>query len=518
MSMPWEDFSQTSGGGNPWDDFAPQQNQPEPLLNRAADMSQRAQDAVLGPLGRASDTVARGFSNLAFGSEKPAQYAEQGLGMVGKGIQKLGEGVAGDVGYVAQKLVNKFAPGVNPDIMKYADYGAAAAGTAISQIPSLLIAPEVPKSAMVEGAAQSLGRRSLGFTKGMLGRMKGGIPEANQVAQTMLDQGVIQPFSGARATLGRAEELAASSGKGVGQALATTGQNALDTNQVSQSVIDQLAPKFQGGAYDAQEKIANEIVDTIGAHGSGPIDFESAQALKNKLKDLAGANWNTDNVKAKMYQRAYGIVSDALENSVAASDVSLPIVQPGAKTGDPHGIFSYNSDLNPERQMRSMYTLNGDPEHPLMKKLAEGSSNFKTTQTMDWFKERNIPITGREPRSVQWEPLDPIPMSSASENYLQNKKLYGASQQAIKGLTDKANAEASNSLVSLRGAAIGAGALATGHVTPALEALGVWEGARRVGAGTGSAMLNYINRAPLAQGARRAALAAFIDKVVVGKQ
>lgn len=78
----------------------------------------------------------------------------------------------------------------------------------------------------------------------------------------------------------------------------------------------------------------------------------------------------------------------------------------GSKTGAPHGLFAYNSNLNPEGEMRSMYTLYGDPEHPLMKELAQGSKNFRTTQTLDWFKKRGIPITGREPRSVNWEPLD----------------------------------------------------------------------------------------------------------------
>lgn len=279
----------------------------------------------------------------------------------------------------------------------------------------------------IQNTAQNLGRRSLGISKGMIKRMKGGVPEANKAAQTMLDEGVIKPFSGSKATLGRAEQVASRSGQEVGNALAGSGDHALDTNKVAQEVIDQLAPEFKGGAYAGQEATASEIIDTIGAHGNGPIDFDSAQKLKNMLKQMAGNNWNTDKIKASMYQRAYGIVSNAMEKAV--------------QEANPLGVGSY----------------------------------------------------------------------------LKNKQIYGASQKAITGLEDKVAGEASNSLLSLRGAAIGAGALATGKLTPALEALGVWEGARRVGAGTGAALLNSLN-GPTSDAVRRAAMATFIDKVTTGKQ
>lgn len=285
----------------------------------------------------------------------------------------------------------------------------------------------IPETDAVKGAvqstAQNLGRRALGFTKGMLKRMPGGIPQANEVAQTMLDKGVIQPLSGTEGTLERAKDLADTSGKAVGSSLAKTGQSALNTTSVANEVINQLAPSFKGGAYDAQEKAANEVVDTIMAHGNGPIDFQSGQQLKNKLGDLAKFNSSTDGMKAQMYRRAYGIVSDALEKGVASAD----------STGLP--------------------------------------------------------------------------------DYLDAKKTYGASQRAIQGLTDKSAGEASNSVLSLRGAAIGAGALASGHITPALEALGAWETARRYGAGFGAATLNSVNNSPAVDAVRRAALAKFIDKV-----
>jgi hypothetical protein len=91
---------------------------------------------------------------------------------------------------------------------------------------------------------------------------------------------------------------------------------------------------------------------------------------------------------------------------------SLPVVKP-EHTGEPYGLFSYNSDMNPEGKMRSLYTIYGDPEHPLLKvgldsegKPLPGAGN--TTQTLDWFQQRGIPIKGMEPRAAEkgWKPLD----------------------------------------------------------------------------------------------------------------
>jgi hypothetical protein len=278
----------------------------------------------------------------------------------------------------------------------------------------------LPGAGISQNTAQNLGRRALGINKGMLNRMPGGVDQANQAAQTMLDQGVIGPSTSN--TLDRAKQALDQSGSIIGTILKRSGQNALDTNEVASNVIDQLAPNFPAqGAYGKQDALTNEIVDTIMAHGSGPIDFDSANQLKQTLKENAGANWNTDKLRAAAYQKAYGIVNQAMEDGINKAEQAGTI---------PQGML----------------------------------------------------------------PL-----------YKQQKSVYGASKMAVEGLEDKANAEAANSILSLRGAAIGAGALAAGHVTPALEALGVWEAARRGGSGFGAPIANYLAKASVPS---RAAMAA----------
>jgi hypothetical protein len=332
----------------------------------------------------------------------------------------------------------------------------------------------------VQGAAQSLGRRALGITKGMLKRTPGGIDTANQAAQEMLDQGVIRAGSSTKTMLGRAKDVAQQSGSVIGDTLKAVGGSPVNTQDVANSVLKQLTPEFSGGAYESQNKVAGEIFDTIMAHGDGPIDMQSAQKLKDTLSQQAGNNWTTDKMKAKMYQRAYGIVSDALENGIEAaapkvSEATLPVVQPGLKTGDPHALFAYKDNFGPGGAERSIYNVFGDQNNPSIQKVGWGSSVPK--EAID---SAGIPITGRQPNAK----VPPV-SKDLLERYLSSKKTYGAAQRAIEGLTDKSNAEASNSLLSLRGAAVGAGALASGNIAHTLEALGGWEAARRVGTGTG---------------------------------
>lgn len=168
-------------------------------------------------------------------------------------------------------------------------------------------------------AAISSGRRALGYTKAFINKKAGNLAVANKVAKTMLDEDVIKPFSGAGAMATRAEALAEKSGNTIGQTygiLDDAGQKSIDTNSVIANVVKQLEPKYTGGAYDAERKVFDEVIDTIRAHGSGPIDFASASALKQKLQELGKFELGGDNVKRDLYRRASGIARQALDEAV----------------------------------------------------------------------------------------------------------------------------------------------------------------------------------------------------------
>lgn len=172
----------------------------------------------------------------------------------------------------------------------------------------------------IQNLAQKAGTRALGFTKRMMKR--GGEEQAKETAQAMLDKGVIKFGSGAKATLDRAEDVAEAAGQSMnkaGEQFSKEGLKPLDTNEIGLKISEQLSPKFSGGAYDAEKKIVDEIVDTVGAHGNGPINFESAQQLKQKLQELGKFLSNTDATRANLYRRASGVVREAIDQAVQTS-------------------------------------------------------------------------------------------------------------------------------------------------------------------------------------------------------
>lgn len=71
-------------------------------LDRAADISRKVQDAVIGPVAKASDTVARGLSKAAFMTDAPIDIAQKGLTAVAGAVEEGGEWIAekgGELGY-----------------------------------------------------------------------------------------------------------------------------------------------------------------------------------------------------------------------------------------------------------------------------------------------------------------------------------------------------------------------------------------------------------------------------------
>ena len=302
---------------------------------------------------------------------------------------------------------------------------AAIPGTAISMAnPENWVSPRtpvpeggigLPGTDMAGDMAGNMARRSLGVTKGMIKKMPGGIETANAKAQTLMNESNIPGvLSGATGNLESAENALNQSGTVIGTILKRAGQNAFDTNDVSSQIIDELAPNYPAqGAYGNKDALANEIVDTVMAHGNGPISFQSAQDLKNTLQEEAGANWQSAPLRAAAYQKAYGIVGDAMENGIQeASD------------------------------------------------------------------------SGTIPDSLM--PL-----------YTQHKNIYGAAKMAVTGLRDKAAGEAANNILSLPSMVAGAGAMASGHIGAGLDAIGLWELAKRYGAGTAARIANVASKATI---------------------
>lgn len=370
--------------------------------------------------------------------DDPAQVLPIAGAVAGSALGPLGTAAGAGAGQIAKRMVDIGTGRVEPaDAMNPGREAIAPmAQTALGGLPEVGGVKDA-----IQGAAKTFGRRALGFTKPMMKRVNFGVDEANDVAQTMLDKDVIKFGSGTKATLERARDLRQEAGESIGKglsALDSVGAKSFDPKVIADKVYADLKPSYSGGAYENAERIAQEIKDTIMAHGKGPTSFKSAQDLKEILQKLGKFNNSTDGLRAEMYRKASSSVRQALEDSVDAAA---------------HG------------------------------------------------KELAIP----------GQPQGPKISPDILDRYMASKKLYGQSETAIGALEDRQAGEASNNLISLRGAAAGASAMATGNPAHALEALGVWEALRRRGESSAATALNYLNNS--GSTARQAAMSAFVNKV-----
>lgn len=425
-------------------------------------------------------------------------------------------------GNVAEYLGSKFP--THP-------YAAAAVGTAVSMAnPQNWLTPGMEGRTPIPGAegfkqsAEEAGAKSLGFTKRFLNK-PGNIDTAREVAQTMLDEGVItnpirHPLSsGAEDMLGRAEALGNQSGKAIESSInqiGSTGKTSFGAWDAISEIESQLRPKRTGGAYDAEHAVVNEIIDTVKAHGEGPLDFQSAQELKEKLQDLGKFNQVTDATKANLYRRASGIVRDALDRSVAgaATEHVLPVVQPGSKTGEPHALFAYNDKWGPGGADRSVYNVFGDPNHPAIQSRGFGSSVTKAD-----LDTAGIPVTGREPTSAKYNPIDKVgspdpAMRQAAIDYFVNKKLYGNSDIAQKALTNRLSSEQGNKAIGLTDTIAAVPEIAEGNLGKLGAVLGVKRLLERYYHATKATTADALAKSTLGPEAKRTAI---ISAYVVGR-
>ena len=335
MSGPWEDYQSEEGEG-PWTDYtdgspaAPGRTSFGELAQQVVPDALKAVSRTMNPieLGRDASTVLAAPE----AQRRIAPWLPAVGGVIGSGFGPAGIAAGAGVGAIAENAVkvgldDPAAPRTSLDAAKYAMAqtalgGVGEANAALKAVPGAASYGARATSFVTDklgNAAIGAGRRALGFSKRFLGK-PGQLEKANEVAGTMLEEGVIRPFSGAAGMTERAEDLAEASGQAIGRTLSgldEAGARSLNPSDVIRDIQTQLSPKYTGGAYDAQKRILNEIVETVRAHGDKPLTFESAQVLKNTLQDLGKFQAGGDSVRQDMYRRASGIIREALDRSVA---------------------------------------------------------------------------------------------------------------------------------------------------------------------------------------------------------
>lgn len=288
---------------------------------------------------------------------------------------------------------------------------------------------------------ESSGRRALGFTKRFLSKEPGQLAEKNKVVQTMLDEGVLRPFSGTEKTLERALSLGKRSGRTIGAAnrlLERTGKGAVKPRELVSEIESQLGPKFGGekkfifnerpgqklplfeqvttptGAYGKTRRIVNEAKDTVKAHGgvgfSSPeeIGFKSLQKLKEKLAKIGKFIPGNVDERQRVFQRATGIV-----------------------------------------------------------------------------------------RKAQDEAVERVAPPGIAKRYTRAKDVYGDTEKAIAGLTNRLSSEEGNLQLGLLDTVLAAGGLASGNIAGALATIGGKKALDRAGSGTIASIANSLSKSSL---------------------
>lgn len=153
----------------------------------------------------------------------------------------------------------------------------------------------------------------------------------------------------------------------------------------------------------AQTEMGQQM--SAGANQAGQMTKD----IQGVAADPVGAAYRNPVTAASMlyggYKGARSMLSDAGESGQMAfgkvpeppSATELPVMQPGAKVGDPHALFSHTDDFGSGGAQRNVYKVYGDPQHPDIQKTGWGS---------DIPEEQlgNIPVTGRTPVSLKYQP------------------------------------------------------------------------------------------------------------------
>jgi hypothetical protein len=441
----------------PWQAFQQQPEQdPEQEQPYQPSMLERASEAVQG-VGR---TLAPAI-----------QYA----GQINKYINPLGASALDAMG-AASELSNRGGEyvseksgehGLPPVVGGALGFAAANLPFAVVPTPGLVakaggraFAPVVPASrAPMVAAAERMG---VPLTRAEMTGSRGLAAAENYLEKSPLGSGPMQEFktgqlgklqqakSGLQETMGTQEDLFGVGEKiQRGQAARTTAMKTkrdelfanvpedvnipLNESQKMADTIIQEQSKFMGKTRNADVTgLAEDVQNAARTVTEGTPNWASIQRLREVLTErIKATNRGVQsglpgqaNAVSRDYQRLKAALDSDINNFGASglSKQSLPIVEPGSKTGTPHALFAYSDDFGPGGTPRDIYNVFGDPTNPAIKERGWGSSVSKAD-----LDAAGIPVTGREPRSEGFlRSNEPVQRGDFAKEYRKANAFSGA--------------------------------------------------------------------------------------------
>lgn len=274
-----------------------------------------------------------------------------------------------------------------------------------------------------QGIANTRASKALGFTKRFLNRPDK-LAAAKSAGQTMLEEGVVTPLATTEDMAARVTALQQKSGQGIGDFLENTGGQGLDPNKAI-AAIEELRPVERGGHYTPIHKSLDKAIETIQAHGNSPIPWKEANEIKTLLQDVSKFNSNTDALTTMTNRRAAGAYRGTLDDMLeSASKEQPPFLKTVRATGQPGEI---------------------------------------------------------SPPGGVWEGIEPDTTGRRFDQFLRDKKVFGAAARAEDALNNRLSSEIGNKTIGLTDTIAAAGELAAGNPMAAGGLLGAKHVVERFG-------------------------------------
>jgi hypothetical protein len=300
-------------------------NNPQPVVNQAPVAGMTAGDIAGNIIAPGSNIVAPALSGLGGAAGEAVKQIDTAA---------LGNGTQPTSTAAFDEIAKQGAIGLGTGL---AGVGIGKAGKFMKDIGAIdsinPISGETPWAA-----------KALGATKRFL-NSPDKLERAKEVGQTMVDQGIIKPFSNAEEMASEVAKLKDTSGKAVGDFLES---NGVKFNP--QSIVDNLnaiRPKdaagnlLKGGNWDIINNRIDNAVETVMAHakdttkikvGKGglvglekakelmPINFQDANKIKGVLQDTT--NWDGREIKDVADKMIAGTVKNSVDSALNDAAVS----------------------------------------------------------------------------------------------------------------------------------------------------------------------------------------------------
>jgi hypothetical protein len=175
--------------------------------------------------------------------------------------------------------------------------------------------PALAGSAKRAGIA--LAKKSFGFSTAAIKRL--GVEGTKDIAETLANAKVIDPLGRRSVTAVRVKSLLDKTGEEIGNIL--DGSSAtIQPQELAKTLEQKLTPKYQGPLFEKQVQVAKDIADTVRGLGDQPVSLRTLHDIRRTIAQKAKFNNLTDTESSKLFEKAYGALSDELSGALKSAD------------------------------------------------------------------------------------------------------------------------------------------------------------------------------------------------------